>query len=176
MPAPGANGIEVMELAYFLVLAIVAVGSALAVIATRNTVHSALFVVVNLFCVAMLYLSLAAEFLAVVQITVYAGAIMVLFLFVITMLDPSKDETPNVLANRTPLAVGLALAFLVGISLALQPGAIRIATPPAVSLPAGNLEAVGTLLFTEYLLPFELASLLLIVTMVAAMVLGRRRA
>lgn len=165
-----------MEIAYFLTVAALAVLSALAVISSRNTVHSALFVVVNLFCVAMLYLSLAAEFLAVVQITVYAGAIMVLFLFVITMLDPSRGETPNRLLNRLPMAIGLGLAFLVGISLVLQPGFVKVAGSVAAPVAGSNLEALGRSIFTEYLLPFELASLLLLVAMVAAMVLGKRRA
>jgi NADH-quinone oxidoreductase subunit J len=165
-----------MEIVYFFTVAALAVISALAVILGRNTVHSALFVVVNLFCVAMLYLSLAAEFLAVVQITVYAGAIMVLFLFVITMLDPSRAETPNKLANRLPIAVGLGLAFLVGVSLVLQLGFVRVLTFAPVRASGTNLEAIGQSIFTEYLLPFELTSLLLLVAMVAAMVLGKRRA
>ena len=164
-----------MELIYFATVASIAVLSALAVIVSRNTVHSALFVVVNLFCVAMLYLSLAAEFLAVVQITVYAGAIMVLFLFVITMLDPTRGETPNRLINRLPFAVGLALAFLVAISLVLQPSFVAAVTsaPAAVG---DNVQSLGMTVFTGYTLPFELASLLLLVAMVAAMVLGKRRA
>ena len=156
-----------------------AVLAGVAVIASRNTVHSALFMVVNLFCVAMLYLSLAAEFLAVVQITVYAGAIMVLFLFVITMLNPTREEGPNRLSNRLPVAVVLALAFLLGVLVVLQPQVIAAAVaPPSPTAPAdaSNVERVGGLLFTEYLLPFELASLLLLVGMIAAMVLGRRRA
>jgi NADH-quinone oxidoreductase subunit J len=165
-----------MELIYFFVVAALAVLSAVAVIVSRNTVHSALFVVVNLFCVAMLYLSLAAEFLAVVQITVYAGAIMVLFLFVITMLDPSRKETPNRLASRMPLAVGLALALLVAISLTMQPRFLSTVASVATPAAEGNLKELGNVIFTGYLLPFELASLLLIVAMVAAMVLGKRRA
>ena len=166
-----------MELAYFVALSSIAVLAAIAVIVSRNTVHSALFMVVTLFCVAMLYLSLAAEFLAVVQITVYAGAIMVLFLFVVTMLNPSHEETRNKLANRLPLVVALGLAFLVAISLTLQPRFISSTAVAATTASGGgNLEAVGTLLFSAYLLPFELASLLLLVAMVAAIVLGRRRA
>ncbi len=165
-----------MEIAYFTAVSVVAVAAAIAVIVSRNTVHSALFMVVTLFCVAMLYLSLAAEFLAVIQITVYAGAIMVLFLFVVTMLNPSKEETRNVLANRVPFAVALGLVFLVGISLTLQPQSLRLASPSAQSGGTDNLGAVGISLFTQYLLPFELASLLLLVAMVAAIVLGRRRA
>ena len=168
-----------MELAYFLAVSVIAVLAAVAVIVSRNSVHSALFMVVNLFCVAMLYLSLAAEFLAVVQITVYAGAIMVLFLFVVTMLNPAKEETPNRLANRLPLAVALGLVLLVGLSLALQPRFVKVAESAqsqASQAAGGNTQMVGGLLYTQYLLPFELASLLLLVGMVAAVVLGRKRA
>ncbi|HEX9015018.1 MAG TPA: NADH-quinone oxidoreductase subunit J [Chloroflexota bacterium] len=164
-----------MELIYFFAVASIAVLAAIGVIASRNTVHSALLVVVNLFCVAMLYLSLSAEFLAVVQITVYAGAIMVLFLFVITMLDTSRGETRNLLANRTPIAVGFALAFLVVVLAVLQPGLTPGGAPVQASA-GSNLQALGDEIFKSYVLPFELASLLLLVAMVAAMVLGKRRA
>jgi len=168
-----------METAYFISLAVLAVLFALGVIVSRNTVHSALSMVAMLFCVAMLYLSLSAEFLAVVQITVYAGAIMVLFLFVITMLTPTREEGPNRLVNRLPVAVLLAMAFLVGVSLmiAQTPTAATTATATvtAQATGSGNLVAIGGELFTRYLLPFELTSLLLLVAMVAALVLGKRR-
>ena len=166
-----------MEIAYFGVLAVLAVLFALGVIVSRNTVHSALFMVAVLFCVAMLYLSLSAEFLALVQITVYAGAIMVLFLFVITMLTPTQEEAPNRILNRLPFALLLGLAFLVVVSLMISQGALP-AQPAAVAQAgnSGNLVAIGDELFTRYLLPFELTSLLLLVAMVAALVLGKRRA
>lgn len=163
-----------IETAYFASLATLAVLFAIGVIVSRNTVHSALFMVAVLFCVAMLYLSLAAEFLAVVQITVYAGAIMVLFLFIITMLTPTKEEGPNRLVNRLPWAVLLATAFLVGVSLMIVHGGTG--RPPVGAVDgAGGLPALGGELFTRYLLPFELTSLLLVVAMVAALVLGKRR-
>lgn len=163
-----------MEIAYFASLAVLAVLFAVGVIVSRNTVHSALFMVAVLFCVAMLYLSLSAEFLAVVQITVYAGAIMVLFLFVITMLTPTREEGPNLILNRLPVAVLLAMAFLVGVSLMISQGSSS-ATKVADAGNGGNLVAIGGELFTRYLLPFELTSLLLLVAMVAALVLGKRR-
>ncbi len=164
-----------MEIAYFLSLAVLAVVLSIGMIVSRNTVHAALCMVAELFCIALLYLSLSAEFLAVVQITVYAGAIMVLFLFVITMLGPSGQELPNRLMNRLPLAVGLGLAFLVGVSLMLLRAPDGAQAMPAAG-NGGNLVAIGSELFTRYLLPFELTSLLLLVAMVAAIVLGRRRA
>lgn len=163
-----------MEIAYFASLAVLAVLFAVGVIVSRNTVHSALFMVAVLFCVAMLYLSLSAEFLAVVQITVYAGAIMVLFLFVITMLTPTREEGPNLILNRLPVAVLLAMAFLVAVSLMISQGT-SATTKVADAANGGNLVAIGGELFTRYLLPFELTSLLLLVAMVAALVLGKRR-
>ncbi|MGE5619831.1 MAG: NADH-quinone oxidoreductase subunit J [Sphingomonadaceae bacterium] len=166
-----------MEIVYFASLAVLAVLFALAVIVSRNTVHGALFMVAHLFCVAMLYLSLAAEFLAVVQITVYAGAIMVLFLFVITMLTPTREEGPNRILNRLPVAVLLALVFLVGASLMIVRSPAAVAPTASQGMAdGGNLVALGAELFTRYLLPFELTSLLLLVAMVAALVLGKRRA
>ncbi|MHB0867873.1 MAG: NADH-quinone oxidoreductase subunit J [Chloroflexota bacterium] len=166
-----------MEIVYFASLAVLAVLFAVAMIASRNTVHSALFMVAHLFCVAMLYLSLAAEFLAVVQITVYAGAIMVLFLFVITMLTPTREEGSSRILNRLPVAILLALAFLVAASLMIvQAPAAAVPVAPQEAANGGNLSALGGELFTRYLLPFELTSLLLLVAMVAALVLGKRRA
>jgi NADH-quinone oxidoreductase subunit J len=168
-----------MELVYFFSIVLVAVLSAVAVLLSKNTVHSALFLVVNLFCIALLYLSLTAEFLALVQITVYAGAIMVLFLFVITMLNPSSEETPNKLVSRLPVAVGLSMAFLVGLGVMALSSLGYTTSSAGVAQPAtgnGNIEAIGASLFTQYLLPFELVSLLLLVAMVAAMVLAKRRA
>ncbi|MGI5835954.1 MAG: NADH-quinone oxidoreductase subunit J [Chloroflexota bacterium] len=164
-----------MEIAYFFFIAIPAVLLAIAMIVSRNTVHSALFMVGVLFCVAMLFLSLAAEFLALIQVTVYAGAIMVLFLFVITMINPGNEEGPNRIVNRVPIAVGLALAFLVVISVVVMQPAPAVATLAQGASAAGNLETVGVDLFTQYLLPFELTSLLLIVAMVAALFLAKRR-
>ena len=167
---------RILDIAYFFFLAVPAVVLAIAMVVSRNTVHSALFMVGVLFCVAMLFLSMAAEFLALIQITVYAGAIMVLFLFVITMLNPSKEEGPNRILNRVPVAVGLAVAFLVGVSLVLLKPAPKVAMTAQGAMASGNLQAVGGELFTRYLLPFELMSLLLLVAMVAALVLAKRRA
>ncbi len=164
-----------MEIVYFFFLAAAAVLLAIAMVSSRNTVHSALFMVGVLFCVAVLFLSLAAEFLALIQVTVYAGAIMVLFLFVITMLNPGNEEGPNRIANRVPVAVGLAMAFLVVASFVLRSPAPQVAVVAQVAPGVGNLEAVGVDLFTQYLLPFELTSLLLLVAMVAALVLAKKR-
>src|ERR671920_1003186 len=109
----------------FLLLAIVAGAASIAMITARNSIHSALFLVVNFFCLAVLYLTLNAEFLAVIQIVVYAGAIMVLFLFVITLLNPGREETEDRLGAQRPLALALGLGLLVEIVLLLSSGTVR---------------------------------------------------
>src|SRR4051812_47018104 len=162
----------------FVLLAVVAVAAALGMILARNSIHSALFLVVTLFCLAVLYLTLSAEFLAVIQIVVYAGAIMVLFLFVITLLNPGREEDDDRLQGQRPLAVALRLGLLAEIALLFRSEAVRSALAPFPPLrpyaelvtvqfngPApeiGNIQAVGFELFSAYLLPFEVISLVLL--------------
>jgi NADH-quinone oxidoreductase subunit J len=157
----------------FAVLALVAVGSALGLVLKANPIHGALFLVVNLASIAALYLTLGAEFLALAQIIVYAGAIMVLFVFAIMVLIPGKEETgPDPLRRLRVLAVpfgAVLLVMLVAVASRWRGGA-------AGRPPAGGLEALGRLLFTDYLLPFELTSVLLLAAMVGVLLLARRRA
>ena len=162
-----------MGLLAFAVLAALAVGSALGLIVKRNPIHGALFLVVNLASIAALYLTLGAEFLALAQIIVYAGAIMVLFVFAIMVLIPGKEETgPDPLRRMRALALplgGLLMVMLVAVVARWGGAAPR-------PRGAGGLEALGTALFTEYLLPFELTSILLLAAMVGVLLLARRRA
>jgi NADH-quinone oxidoreductase subunit J len=161
----------------FLVIAAVAIAGGVSMVLSRNPVHSALFLVVNLFCVAILYLSLNADFLAIVQVIVYAGAIMVLFLFVITLLNPSQSESPDRLRGQGPLAGVLALLLLAETTAAIVSGAFSNGLP--VDLPIwpfdDNVRAVGGAIFTQYLFPFEATSILLLVAIVGATVLAKRR-
>ena len=176
----------------FLLLAVVAVAAGIAMIMVRNSIHSALFLVVNFFCLAVLYLTLNAEFLAAVQIIVYAGAIMVLFLFVITLLNPGREESDDRLKGQVPLALALGMALLVEIVLLLRTETVRSAMgafAPATSFasqvashltgtpaePIGNTQAIGIELFTTYLLPFEAVSLVLLLAVVGAIVLAKRQ-
>ena len=163
-----------MELLSFVVIALLALGSALGLVLKRNAIHGALFLVVNLASVAALYLMLGAEFLAAAQVIVYAGAIMVLFVFAIMVLIPGKEETgPD---PRRPWRV---VALPVAGVLLVQVLAIVLGTrgPTPVGAPApGGVEAIGRLLFTDYLFPFELTSVLLLAAMVGVLVLARRRA
>jgi NADH-quinone oxidoreductase subunit J len=156
----------------FAVLAVVAVGSAVGLIARANPIHGALFLVVNLASIAALYLMLGAEFLALAQIIVYAGAIMVLFVFAIMVLIPGKEETgPDPLRRLRALGLpaGGILVVLLAVAIARRGGSAA----PAAPAPRG-LEALGQLLFTEYLLPFELTSVLLLAAMVGVLLLARR--
>jgi NADH-quinone oxidoreductase subunit J len=162
-----------MALVAFAVVALVALGSAVGLIVKRNPIHGALFLVVNLGCVAVLYLMLGAEFLALAQVIVYAGAIMVLFVFAIMVLIPGKEETgPDPLRRLRVLALPLGGALAIMLLAVVGRGAASRAAGPA--MPAG-VEGLGRALFTDYLLPFELTSVLLLAAMVGVLLLTRRK-
>jgi NADH-quinone oxidoreductase subunit J len=164
-----------MALLAFLVISLVAVGAALGLVLRRNPIHGALFLVVNLGSIAALYLMLGAEFLAAAQVIVYAGAIMVLFVFAIMVLIPGKEETgPDPRRPWRVLAGPLALVLFVELVVVVL--ARRAAPPAAPAAPAGGVEAIGRLLFTDYLFPFELTSVLLLAAMVGVLLLAKRRA
>lgn len=159
----------------FYGIALVAVVSALLVVTRRNPVHSAVFLIVTLLSVALIYLQLQAEFLAAVQIILYIGGIMLLFLFVI-MLVKLDVATRQVQFNQQWLLAGLVvLVLLVEFASVIYVGRRTMALPqaPAGALPP-NTELIGLTLFQNYLLPFELASLLLLVAMVGAVLMAKR--
>ena len=160
-----------MAAAAFGIVALVVVGSALGLVLKRNPIHGALFLVVNLGSIAALYLMLGAEFLAAAQVIVYAGAIMVLFVFAIMVLIPGKEETgPDPRRRYRLAAVPIGAALLAELTLI----AFRRGTaPPGPPMP-GGVETIGRLLFTSYLFPFELTSLLLLAAMVGVMLLAKR--
>jgi NADH-quinone oxidoreductase subunit J len=164
-----------LEAVLFTVAALGAALSALMVVWHRNAVLSALFLVLNLGCVAVLFLLLGGEFLAAVQVIVYAGAIMVLFLFVIMLLNP---DTPQRRFASGPVLTGLTFALAVLFVAALVRGVLALpgatAPLPAVVEGFGSARSVGGLLFTSYLYPFELTAVLLLVAMVGAVVLAKR--
>ena len=177
-----------MDLAVFFVVAILAVASALALVLRRNPIHGALFLVVNLGCVAVLYLLLNAEFLALAQVIIYAGAIMVLFVFAIMVLIPGKEETgPDPLRSQRLLALPLGALLLLEIGLILHSSAFtggrhpgfqpRYPAPPgALPAGAGGIQSVGRLLLGDYLFPFEVTSVLLLAALVGVLALAKRRA
>jgi len=166
----------------FVVGSMVALVGAFFVVSSRNPVHAALNLVVTLFGVAVLFVSLHATFLAAVQVIVYAGAIVVLFLFVIMLLGVDREEAIETepLAGQRPVAVALGLLLLA--ELALLSG-MRFETPPA-QLVAGsvtpiqpgktNVEQLAETIFTRYLLAFEMTSVLLVIAVVGAVVLARK--
>jgi NADH-quinone oxidoreductase subunit J len=162
------------DLIVFFALATVSVASAVMMIASGNAIYSALFLVVNFFTAAAFYLLLAAPFIALVQVSVYAGAIMVLFLFVIMLLGAERVETSPSLPLQAPVAVamGFALMVVLGYGLLVSAGS-GTGLGLALSDTFGSPRQVGELLFDQYLLPFEVTSLLLLVAMVGAIVLTR---
>ncbi len=163
-----------MGVLLFAVLALVTVGAATAMVAHRNPVYSALYMVVTFVATAVAFLLLEAPFVAAIQIIVYAGAIVVLFLFVIMFL--SLRTGILIERRRGPLVLALVLGALVAGQLAAvvatgsYAGDVRLPVPEDF----GSVEAVSGILFTRYLIPFEVVSILLVVGMVGAVVLARR--
>jgi NADH-quinone oxidoreductase subunit J len=170
------------DLLVFFLLAIVAVGAALGMLLSRNAVHSALFLVLTMGVISVFFLILAAPFVAMVQITVYAGAIMVLFLFVIMLLGAEGLRHQRTALPWQPwLAGALGVLFVAALgyvifvrggqffALGVIPGGLNTALP----VDYGGPKAIGLQLFQNYLLPFELTSFLLLVGMIGAVVLTR---
>jgi NADH-quinone oxidoreductase subunit J len=169
------------DLIVFWVFAPISVASGIGMLLMRNAVHAALFLIVNFFCLAIFYLILGAPFLFAVQIIVYAGAIMVLFLFVIMLLgvDRTEDLREGRLIAQRPVAVGLALGFVAETFFAVRAG-IGFARHAPAGFDAvnkgGNAQAIARVLFRTYFFPFEVTSILLIIAAIAAMVLAQRQA
>jgi len=160
-----------MAMVAFLFIAVVVLGSALGLVLKRNAIHGALFLVVNLGGIAALYLTLGAEFLAAAQVIVYAGAIMVLFVFAIMVLIPGKEETgPDPRQRYRMLALPIGAVLLAELVMIVA----RRGTPSTGPGGPGGVEVIGRLLFTDYLFPFELTSVLLLAAMVGVMLLARR--
>jgi len=167
----------------FYVLAIVAVASALGVVVNRDAVYSMLSLIVNLLMLAFFFLMLGAIFVATIQVLIYAGAVMVLFLFVVTMLAPNQSDTSGVdrLKWQWGAAAGLAIILAGSIFFAAVNGSIA---SDAKTLGAGglahqvaqngNTQAFGLALFHGFSFPFEVTSVLLIIAVLGAVVLGRR--
>jgi NADH-quinone oxidoreductase subunit J len=168
-----------VEALVFYSLAAFILGFAVLVITARNTVHSVVFLVATFLCIAVLYVTLGAEFLAVIQVLVYAGGIVVLYLFVVMLVSlrgvPDAHRDPR---RRSRLGIAMSAAVLAEITAILVYSAAHpAAVPQSAALEAaaaGNTEVVGWLLYTDYLVPFEIASMLLLAAMVGAIVLARK--
>ncbi|MFN2389634.1 MAG: NADH-quinone oxidoreductase subunit J [Actinomycetota bacterium] len=172
-----------LEHVVFGVMFVVALGSSLAMLFVPNSVHVALYLVAAQLALALAFLLQGAFFLAVVQIIIYAGAIMVLFLFVVMLLGVDRrDVLIEPLPGQRPLALGLGAVLAAEIlyvawkAVDLVPGGARggAAAIQAANRDPGNVEAIGRALFSRYLLPFEAASVILVVAVVGVMVLARR--
>lgn len=167
----------------FFVLAVATIASSIGVIAFKNAVYSALSLILTLLFLAMFYLQLGAMFIAVVQILIYAGAIMVLFLFVVTMLAPDNTgETQDRIPWQRILGIILGIVLVGALSFLLFSGnTTATATIQAQSgslshevSRIGNAEAFGNALFHGFLFPFEVTSLLIVIAILGALVFGRR--
>ncbi len=158
----------------FYTLAAILLFAGLRVITTRNPVHAALFLVLAFFTAAGIWLLLEAEFLAIALVLVYVGAVMVLFLFVVMMLDINVDKLREGFWEYLPMAGTIGL--LMAVEMVMVLGGKYFASPKAISRPLdySNTAQLGSVLYTDYLLPFELASVVLLVAIVAAIVLTLR--
>lgn len=168
-----------LEPIVFYTLATLILGFGVLVVTARNTVHGVLFLVANFLCLAMVYVVLAAEFLAVIQVLVYAGGIVVLYLFVVMLVNLRRlpQGAPDRRRQaRLGLAVAAALLAEIAAILVYSAGhpASAVGTAAVEGPARGNTEIVGMLLYSDYLVPFELASMLLLVAMVGAILLARK--
>jgi len=164
----------------FAIFAVLALASAIAVVAARSPVHSALFLLLSFVVVACIFILQQAEFVGAVQMLVYAGGIMVLFLFVVMLVNPGVVQAGKAFQTQFDVALVLLPVFLLPFlyilgteklpDVAVKPDALRMVGDKI----AGNTEAVAWVLFRDYLVPFEVASVFLLVAMVGAVVLGKR--
>jgi NADH-quinone oxidoreductase subunit J len=159
----------------FILFAGLAVGSAIAVVAQRNPLYSAISLIGVFIALACLYVMLAAPFIAAVQVIVYAGAIMVLVVFVIMLLNVEQEERRRPrLSFLVPTAVGLAAVLIAEVAFILSSVQLSPVTPTQNVSDVGLTSSIGTGLFTTYLLPFEITSILLLMAIVGAMTLARQ--
>ena len=187
-----------VPLALFMIVGAIALASSILVVSMRNPVHSALFLLLTFLCVAVLFITMGAEFVGAVQVLVYAGGVMVLFLFVVMLINVKALPRERVftLGSMIGVMMGILLFLILAIILGSGKWAPTIdapdnlrtttsvvttpvvdaggATVQTVSELVGNSEAVGMALYRDYLVPFELASLFLLVAMIGAIVIGKR--
>ena len=189
-----------LPLLVFLVIGTIAVGASILVVAMRNPVHSALFLLLTFLCVAVLFVLKAAEFVAAVQVLVYAGGIMVLFLFVVMLINYRALPEERLLSPVWMAGIGVGVAVFVLFATMVRTGAYPAQVPDAATKLSTvsetyltehptdpdklvrrtreranrNSEAVAMALYTKYLVPFEVASLFLLVAMIGAIVIGKR--
>jgi len=164
------------QAALFYFFAAILVFAALRVVTSRNPVHSALWLVLAFFTAAAHWLMLRAEFLAIALVLVYVGAVMVLFLFVVMMLDVNFDSLRAQFRSYLPVGATVGVLVLIEMALTLVGSYVTpVTAPPAVATPGGNTRALGTILYTDYVYPFEIAAVVLLVAIIAAIALTHRK-
>ncbi len=162
----------------FFILAGLALVSSILVITQRNAVHSAIWLVVTLFSAGGIYLMLHAEFLFAVQIIVYVGGIMVLFLFVVMLVNLDVAGKQAQFSRQWPLGLFTVLVLVAELAYGLYPQSRRgfaLAPTSPAPMTGGNTQAVGLALYQNYMLPVEIASLLLLVAMIGAVIMAKRK-
>ena len=159
----------------FYIAAFIAVASAVLVVLNKNAVYSAILLVLCFFSLAMIYLLLEAYFLAFLEVFIYAGAIMVLFLFAIMLLNLEREKAlPHFMKFQRALSIMLVALFFFGVSLIMVDGSGEL-PQPIIKFSAGSVYALGEALFTKFLLPFEVVSLLLLVALIGTVYLAKRK-
>ncbi|MGK2858493.1 MAG: NADH-quinone oxidoreductase subunit J family protein [Thermoanaerobaculia bacterium] len=190
-----------VSLALFMIVGTIAIASAILVVSMRNPVHSALFLLLTFLCVAIFFVMLGAEFVGAVQVLVYAGGIMVLFLFVVMLINVKALPKERVFTPGSLVGVMMGILLFLILSIVLgsgkwaprinepdnvrstttvvttpvqDAGGVTVQTETSETAIVGNSEAVGMALYRDYLVPFEVASLFLLVAMIGAIVIGKR--
>ena len=165
------------QTALFYIFAAILVFAAVRVVTARNPVHAVLWLVLAFFTAAAHWLMLQAEFLAIVLVLVYVGAVMVLFLFVVMMLDVNFDSMRTQFKSYVPVGATVGALVLIEMALTLVVGRASLGSGPAGVAGAGaggNTKALGSLVYTEYVYPFEIAAVVLLVAIIAAIALTHR--
>mgnify|MGYP005648646895 FL=1 len=170
-----------LESLMFIIMSLIIIACAIGVVFQKNPIYSAVFLIQTMVSLAVLYVLLHAQFVAAVQVMVYAGAIMVIFVFVIMLLNLNKEDLKgdrNKLPLQKPAAIilGLILVVMIGVIMTrtIYQGAQGEYTPEVMD-QIGNTQLVGKMLFTKYVLPFEIASILLFAAIVGAIVLAKKQ-
>jgi NADH-quinone oxidoreductase subunit J len=166
-----------LEMITFGALSLLMLISAILVITRRNAIHSAIWLIVTLFSVGGIFLLQHAEFLFAVQIILYVGGIMVLFLFVVMLVDLDVAIKQARFTRQWPVALvtSILLLAILGFALYNHGHGLNLPAPPMTTVPAQNTQAVGMALYQTYMLPVELASILLLVAMVGAVIMAKRK-
>ena len=170
---------SVFQWIVFVLTALTAIFAAVMVITRRSPIHSAMFLILNFICIAILYLLLNAQFIAIVQVMIYAGAIMMLVIFVIMLLNVEEEEKKRVIRASPAKVIGMVLVFVLfvqliyGVGVQVLPGDQGEYTPEHIA-QLGDIKALAGLLFTKFLFPFEIASILLLVGIIGAVILSKK--